>query len=1063
MKRLLQLCTAGMLVLLLGTNISKAQEVTFGPGPTITPTSGAANGGFSWGDLNGDGLQDVFIPSNNILMNGNATFSVAAAATTNITLNTNSVGGLFADFNGDGVLDLLTTNGSTVSAGLFYNVAGVMTAATGIGDLATAGAAGNVFSGVSAAPIDHSNYLSIAFPGTYAGLASNNPAPAGGALWFLKGGPSGFKHIAKGATAGNLAIDTTLSYESWDVRFFDANNDGYQDLLMPSFRNGFSRIDTGSAANGARKGCVLFLNDGTGKFIIPTSATLPGNPTIYSVGAGNVASTQADTGIIVEDTVRHFSAIGEQWGDLNNDGIMDLVLNGLGATDNLDQNRNYNADIILYGKGNGTYTYKWNGTNVVASNGLVQATNQRAISIGDYNNDGLQDIYTSGTFAQQHLYRNNGDGTFTDVAVQDALTAGGQRAGQLIDYNNDGFLDAYMYTGGNSIMQKNNGNSNKWIGFVPIGKGNNISAIGARFTVYFAGTKMAVREIQASGGSAGQGEGLRALFGLGTGTVDSVKIFWPDGTTEKLTRAQISANGAVTVENKYWTIKQGAIVPAAVVKTGPSWAAGDTSLTPFDTLRWSAAAGGTGAVSYQAQVSTVSSFATVLKDVPNLSALSTVVRLGLSTKYYWRVRAFSAGYTGYWSAVDSFRTKVIACTTVPTKYSPASNSLTVPAKPTLKVSYVAEASTYHIQVAVSDSIFTKGGSYVLNDSVNVLDTAFTMNAQTPGKKYFWRVRGWNPAGNSAWSPVDSFTVMYLPATPVLASPSSNQADVRPDTLTMKWKRVAGDSNYVIQLSYYNSLGLVMRSDTTKRDSSFKYTGLLNRTRYYWKVMAFNQGGAGSFSALDSFTTSIEKAAAPVIVSPKGTDNEPKNPTFAWRAAVNATKYHIQVATANDFSVPSNIVVNRTTEDTTLQLATKDTLKASTTYFWRLSSINVGGEGAFSAASFFTTGTGFVLGVKDKGVDVPKEFALLQNYPNPFNPSTTITYDVPKDAFVSIIVYDILGREVASLVNGVLSANRYTVQWNAAHLSSGMYIYRMATRNMDGSSSFTSVKKLLLMK
>ena len=146
--------------------------------------------------------------------------------------------------------------------------------------------------------------------------------------------------------------------------------------------------------------------------LLPSSATTIGHPTIYALDsiklntAGNdsieYASAHADTGIIVDDTVRHFAAIGEQWGDLNNDGIEDLILNGLNANDNRDGNGNYVADVILYGKGDGTFTYKWDGVHVVANNGLVQATNQRAISVGDYNNDGWADIYTSGP-TQAHI------------------------------------------------------------------------------------------------------------------------------------------------------------------------------------------------------------------------------------------------------------------------------------------------------------------------------------------------------------------------------------------------------------------------------------------------------------------------------------------------------------------------------------------------------------------------------------------------------------------------------------------------------------------------------------
>ena len=104
-----------------------------------------------------------------------------------------------------------------------------------------------------------------------------------------------------------------------------------------------------------------------------------GYPSVYSVDSIKVnkagtadsieyASVHAvpDTGIIVDDTVRHFAAIGEQWGDLNNDGIEDLILNGLNATDNRDGNDSLKGDIILYGNGDGTFTYKWDGVHVVA-------------------------------------------------------------------------------------------------------------------------------------------------------------------------------------------------------------------------------------------------------------------------------------------------------------------------------------------------------------------------------------------------------------------------------------------------------------------------------------------------------------------------------------------------------------------------------------------------------------------------------------------------------------------------------------------------------------------------
>lgn len=89
--------------------------------------------------------------------------------------------------------------------------------------------------------------------------------------------------------------------------------------------------------------------------------------------------------------------------------------------------------------------------------------------------------------------------------------------------------------------------------------------------------------------------------------------------------------------------------------------------------------------------------------------------------------------------------------------------------------------------------------------------------------------------------------------------------------------------------------------------------------------------------------------------------------------------------------------------------------------------------------------------------VPVKFELAQNYPNPFNPITRIKYSVPKQSFVSIKIYDVLGREVKTLVNEMRTAGNYEVDFNASYLASGVYFYRME------SGDFTDVKKFVLLK
>ena len=91
------------------------------------------------------------------------------------------------------------------------------------------------------------------------------------------------------------------------------------------------------------------------------------------------------------------------------------------------------------------------------------------------------------------------------------------------------------------------------------------------------------------------------------------------------------------------------------------------------------------------------------------------------------------------------------------------------------------------------------------------------------------------------------------------------------------------------------------------------------------------------------------------------------------------------------------------------------------------------------------------------IETPKIFSLRQNYPNPFNPSTTISFDIPLDSYVSLKVFDMLGREVATLISEKMSAGTYTHLWNASGLTSGVYFYSLQ------AGSYIETKKLLFLK
>lgn len=109
----------------------------------------------------------------------------------------------------------------------------------------------------------------------------------------------------------------------------------------------------------------------------------------------------------------------------------------------------------------------------------------------------------------------------------------------------------------------------------------------------------------------------------------------------------------------------------------------------------------------------------------------------------------------------------------------------------------------------------------------------------------------------------------------------------------------------------------------------------------------------------------------------------------------------------------------------------------------------------------TDGTFIITSTGENNSDViPNKFELYQNYPNPFNPYTTINYDLPEQAFVSLIIFDVLGREVKKLVNEEKPAGKYSVQFDAGNLSSGVYFYKISFDNVSNRMAFDGLNKTM---
>jgi enediyne biosynthesis protein E4 len=301
-------------------------------------------------------------------------------------------------------------------------------------------------------------------------------------------------------TAGRIVTDIA---DGESCAWADYDNDGNPDLFVTNFR-------------GTKN--FLYHNIGDGTFErIPT----------YS-GAGSIITDSAD-------------AHGCAWGDYDNDGFPDLfVANGSGVGPN-------EKSFLYHNDGNGTFTRM---TNSVVS---LTAGDSTGCAWGDYDNDGYLDLFVANLNQKNFLYRNNGDGTFTQVTEGSLVNDGGPGIPSVGcswgDYNNDGFLDLVVANGGgpspvevNNFLYRNNGNSNAWIKIKCVGTVSNRSAIGAKVRVKATigrKTFWQMREVSCGDGFA-SGNPLEAHFGLGDAkNIDTIRIEWPSGLVQILTNVAV--------------------------------------------------------------------------------------------------------------------------------------------------------------------------------------------------------------------------------------------------------------------------------------------------------------------------------------------------------------------------------------------------------------------------------------------------------------------------------------------------------------------------------------------
>jgi len=227
---------------------------------------------------------------------------------------------------------------------------------------------------------------------------------------------------------------------------------------------------------------------------------------------------------------------------------------------------------------------------------------------------------------------------------------------------------------------------------------------------------------------------------------------------------------------------------------------------------------------------------------------------------------------------------------------------------------------------------------------------------------------------------------------------------------------------------------------------YEAPALVNAIDIQWAIMDQGGGSPGSTQA------------APFPLPPGNPTNlvitnagqVGQNPILSWDPPILAESFNIyrKVGTGS-WELWDSVDDVATYTDTYITINNPN---VDQNFLYKVTAFNSIGESG-NSNQVSTWGSGF----EKQAVINPKLFSLNQNFPNPFNPVTQIKYQIPKSTHVTLVIYNISGQEVARLVDEQQSAGFYSIKWDASHLSSGTYIYKLIAGN------FVETKKMILIK
>ncbi|MCG8606266.1 FG-GAP-like repeat-containing protein [bacterium] len=880
-------------------------------------------------------------------------------------------------------------------------------------------------------------------------------------LLYKNNGDGSFTSFTTGAIVAGPAGDG-----SWG----DFDNDGHLDLFVGRFEDN-----------------ALFYNNGDGSFVRETTGDIVNDGGDSNAGYWGDYDNDGDLDVFITNqnvTVdflyenrgnRRFNRItqgevvtfqtrgrGGSWGDYDNDGDLDLF-----ATNG---SRDESTNNLFTNNGDGTFTH--------FTNGSIDTDRAEFGFFGsgwaDYDNDGDLDVVAIA--APIHLYENNGDGSFSRVTSGAIVSDSGTLSGDAIwgDYDNDGDLELFVTTNSNNLFYRNEGNDNSWINIKCVGTLSNRSAIGTkvRAKATISGKHVwQLREISARTGLGGQNS-LRAHFGLGDATnIDTVRFEWPSGQVQLLTNVAV---------NQFLAVKE--TRPPRIEHTPPGSVAQAGSEVTIDATISATELAETKLL-FRPGGDTIFT-GVAMSDLGNGSFRGTIPSSQVTSwgVQYRFVATDIAGNVGRLPLEGSFSIQV----NVPTGISRGQEE-----------PFGSDQSAYHI-FSVPLDLQDKTPAAILEDNMGEYDESrwrfleYLVEEQTyvefpeieqlqSGKGYWFLVtepaRIIDTPGGTSFSTAEPFGVIVRPGWNLIGNP---------------FNFIVPGNNVKLQLSavdlrtFNGSWNNPITDPVTEirpfEGYAYFFDDIVNREIFIDPNVPVANTLAKPARAISwSINVQAQCQQARDVdnvlgVSPKASESwdrldypEPPPmgeyvsvyfPRSEWgnRSQGFCTDFRPAFSQGGEweFEVQTNIRDRVELTFTGIESVPQEF------DVWLVDEALGLTQNLRNKPHFFVAGVGedhpnrlkLLVGRSDfvnellPAQEIPTDFELSQNFPNPFNPVTSIRYGLPREANVTLKIFNILGEEVTTLLNEEPhSAGFHIAIWDGRNrpgrrVASGVYLYQL---------------------